>query len=421
MSQHNQEFHPSLGNRPLSANLETAQRTNLQMRPSSEVLVGHYKSPEAEVLSLNMPVLWFEDLSYYERTLEQMAKAKLDDNFREELKAIEQWFSVLTEPERTTALYSLLQQTSQVQIRFFITVLQQMLQKEAPPVAPFGNNAQNSRGFPVTQGINVNQKINAEMLSGNVGAIGRGGLTAGGQRRLFDRHSAPPTEESFGPLGYPPIQYQGTEADDFAFKRQSVGSSASNRSSLQMGRPKTPIEDSLNFVNWSVAPGHERLKLGNGSINSIVTSPRTGVPGMADEILAAELAKLSVSSSYRDSSPHRRSGSNSPVMGGYSPSSAAFALAQAQAGLNLHNQQALLAAAGIQHPGPGWGHVDLNVYRQPGSPTGYSHSDYSDSYEYESGDNSSNGMHAERRMRGPNTAHKEKGKIPDSIDMEALK
>ncbi|KAI9207121.1 uncharacterized protein BJ171DRAFT_413927, partial [Polychytrium aggregatum] len=63
-----------------------------------------------------------------------MAKARLDDHFREELKAIEQWFSVLTDPERTTALYSLLQHTTPVQIRFFMTVLQQLAQKD-PMVA----------------------------------------------------------------------------------------------------------------------------------------------------------------------------------------------------------------------------------------------------------------------------------------------
>ena len=72
----------------------------------------------------------FEELSYYERTLEEMAQAKLDDNFREELKAIEQWFSVLSNCERTTAIYSLLQQATPIQIRFFITVLQQMAQRE---------------------------------------------------------------------------------------------------------------------------------------------------------------------------------------------------------------------------------------------------------------------------------------------------
>ena len=47
-------------------------------------------------------------------------------NFKEELNAIEQWFRVLSEAERTAALYSLLQSSTQVQIRFFITVLQQM-------------------------------------------------------------------------------------------------------------------------------------------------------------------------------------------------------------------------------------------------------------------------------------------------------
>jgi len=97
------------------------------VRPASEVLNKNFKSPEAEAIDR-----LFEDLSYYERTLEEMAQAKLDDNFREELKAIEQWFSVLSNCERTTALYSLLQQATPVQIRFFITVLQQMAQKETP-------------------------------------------------------------------------------------------------------------------------------------------------------------------------------------------------------------------------------------------------------------------------------------------------
>jgi hypothetical protein len=69
---------------------------------------------------------WFEDLHHYEATLEEMAAASLDQSFKEELGAIEQWFKVLSEAERTAALYSLLQNSTQVQIRFFITVLQQM-------------------------------------------------------------------------------------------------------------------------------------------------------------------------------------------------------------------------------------------------------------------------------------------------------
>ena len=77
-------------------------------------------------LSADVIDRWFEDLHHYEATLEEMAAASLDQAFKEELGAIEQWFRVLSEAERTAALYSLIQSSSQVQIRFFITVLQQM-------------------------------------------------------------------------------------------------------------------------------------------------------------------------------------------------------------------------------------------------------------------------------------------------------
>lgn len=96
------------------------------LRPSSE-LVGmqHQGTPESDAIDK-----WFEDLRHYEATLEEMAAASLDQNFKEELSAIEQWFRVLSEAERTAALYSLLQESTQVQIRFFITVLQQMARSD---------------------------------------------------------------------------------------------------------------------------------------------------------------------------------------------------------------------------------------------------------------------------------------------------
>jgi hypothetical protein len=46
------------------------------------------------------------------------------------LTAIEQWFNVLSAAERTAALYSLLQSCTPVQIRFFITVLQQLARND---------------------------------------------------------------------------------------------------------------------------------------------------------------------------------------------------------------------------------------------------------------------------------------------------
>ena len=60
-----------------------------------------------------------------------MATVNLDDSFKEELTAIENWFRVLSDPERTACLYSLLKGTTPLQIRFFITVLQQMAAKDA--------------------------------------------------------------------------------------------------------------------------------------------------------------------------------------------------------------------------------------------------------------------------------------------------
>ncbi|KAF8268548.1 hypothetical protein EI94DRAFT_1146404 [Lactarius quietus] len=91
-------------------------------RPTSELLGSStFQTPEADAIDQ-----WFENFHHYEVTLEEMAAASLDVNFKEELSAIEQWFKVLSEAERTAALYSLLQHSTQVQIRFFITVLQQM-------------------------------------------------------------------------------------------------------------------------------------------------------------------------------------------------------------------------------------------------------------------------------------------------------
>ncbi|THG98428.1 hypothetical protein EW145_g7428, partial [Phellinidium pouzarii] len=106
-------------------------------RPTSELLgsAGMFQTPEAEAIDQ-----WFENLQNYEATLEEMAAASLDVNFKEELSAIEQWFRVLSEAERTAALYSLLQHSTQVQIRFFITVLQQMARAD-PMTALLSPNA----------------------------------------------------------------------------------------------------------------------------------------------------------------------------------------------------------------------------------------------------------------------------------------
>lgn len=99
-------------------------------RPSSEFLTTgaareQARTPEAEQIDQ-----WFKHLASWEATLEEMAAASTDQNFTEELGAIEQWFRVLSEAERTAALYSLLQHSTPVQIRFFLSVLHHMAQAD---------------------------------------------------------------------------------------------------------------------------------------------------------------------------------------------------------------------------------------------------------------------------------------------------
>lgn len=101
-----------------------------RIRPSSDFYgqsqPGHSQGIVEHDAQDKIAQQWIADIDQYETTLEEMAAATLDQDFKDELSAIEQWFRVLSEAERTAALYALLQQTTQVQIRFFIQVLQQM-------------------------------------------------------------------------------------------------------------------------------------------------------------------------------------------------------------------------------------------------------------------------------------------------------
>jgi hypothetical protein len=123
------------------------------IRPSSEVLPNPHSQYSNEDPGDRAAQQWIADIDQYETTLEEMAAATLDQDFKDELSAIEQWFRVLSEAERTAALYALLQQTTQVQIRFFIQVLQQMASTHPMSgvlsPANFGEKGERCSGFPV--------------------------------------------------------------------------------------------------------------------------------------------------------------------------------------------------------------------------------------------------------------------------------
>lgn len=75
---------------------------------------------------------WIENFRKYEATLQEVTAASTDTKFKAELGTIEQWYSVLSEAERTASVYTLLQRSNQDQIRFYISVLQQMIRPDIP-------------------------------------------------------------------------------------------------------------------------------------------------------------------------------------------------------------------------------------------------------------------------------------------------
>jgi hypothetical protein len=139
------------------------------MRPSSEVF---FNQPSQGQMSADDALdraaqQWIDQ---YETTLEEMAAATLDQEFKDELSAIEQWFRVLSEAERTAALYALLQQTTQVQIRFFIQVLQQMAKSH--PMSGVLSPANFGEKDPMSNRLSdAMSKLNVESSRNSLGRI----------------------------------------------------------------------------------------------------------------------------------------------------------------------------------------------------------------------------------------------------------
>lgn len=152
-----------LGNRPVGLGMAQArpssdatllaQVANRPIRPSSD-FYGQSGNEQGQGSNdtdtrAKEEQEWLTEIDQYENTLEEMAEATQDQEFKDELAAIEQWFLVLSEAERTAALYALLQQTTRVQIRFFIQLLRQKDRSHPVPgilsPANFEKDAMSSR------------------------------------------------------------------------------------------------------------------------------------------------------------------------------------------------------------------------------------------------------------------------------------
>lgn len=292
------------------------------LRPSSEMLnTPQQGTPETEVIDK-----WFEDLHTYEATLEEMAAASLDQNFKEELSAIEQWFRVLSEAERTAALYSLLQESTQVQVRFFITVLQQMARSD--PVGAFlSPSAHNSAigdqleakmaslGIKSPSGMKPSsspsgrfQRQSTGLLSPNSASLYSGSadvsaaLAAQRSRMKNNRTSAP------GTLLGESRPYSGSSLDDLQ-EKTAQPESRPKSSDTPMGRsPRAsgPLDDSL---------------AGGGSWASMVNTPIMAMldePPQSDTTakLDAAMAQLAQLGQDTEAGRARRMGTGNGMLSG---------------------------------------------------------------------------------------------------------
>ncbi|WVR06092.1 hypothetical protein IAU60_003120 [Kwoniella sp. DSM 27419] len=315
-------------------------------RPSSEFLPGREaKTPEAEQIDQ-----WFKHLASWEATLEEMAAASTDQNFTEELGAIEQWFRVLSEAERTAALYSLLQHSTPVQIRFFLSVLHHMAQSDpmsallspVPPAMGFQaqmesklNNmnlkspsAGGGSGF--TGSPNPNQylvpddqkakaKQNRISAPGTLQPIDRWQT---GLDQVIERVSSPGVESSGSHRSRSPVPEPRPKSTDFsgqtgqgARRDSGSGFSRSPRLSggvgLGIGQPDASSPLTSPFLN-------------NGSWASMVNTPM--VPGFVDPKVdgltqALNLANMQLGNSgripFEDPRKYRRANAT-PTAGGTS-------------------------------------------------------------------------------------------------------
>ncbi|CAO3598268.1 unnamed protein product [Absidia cylindrospora] len=122
---------------PYQQRQQRQQRARMaRNRPASDFINSHLYnwSTHPQLTESEEIDEWFENIQRYEQLLEEVAEASLDETFKDELHHVNQWIRCRSDAERTAALYSIIQNASQIQIRFLIMVLQQLVNQE-----PFGN------------------------------------------------------------------------------------------------------------------------------------------------------------------------------------------------------------------------------------------------------------------------------------------
>lgn len=230
----------------------TSSLANRGIRPASEVYYNQFAQGGSAInpdeVAEKAAQQWIADIDQYENTLEDMAAATLDQDFKDELSAIEQWFRVLSEPERTAALYALLQQTTQVQIRFFIQVLQQMAKSHpmSGVLSPAAFNEKDPMSARMNDAMN---KLNVEGSRSSFG-FGTKPPPSPGAKRMSGLD--PSTIKSMFPDAANAIENQKEE-----FQKTTGNVPKSNRNSAVGDR-------SSQYMPTISAPEEESKKNGSG-------------------------------------------------------------------------------------------------------------------------------------------------------------
>ncbi|SAM09103.1 hypothetical protein [Absidia glauca] len=254
-------------------------------RPVSEILKpGNHTSSENDSLNL-----WYDDLQQYERNLDEMAAASLDQNFKEEMHHVDQWFRFLSEAERTATIYTLLQHSSQVQIRFFINLLQQMGKRDSmhsilmTPTPDHVDMQSQFAGALAKAEMEASQRL-MSVLPYKTGQVVSRPLSST-TRRQVDRHSFA--------LG---------DTEDYS--RQFVGNTTTPPSRLAGGGRPT----SQNFggggggANTLLTPGASPFHSTNGSSNR----PRSVIEGDTSTLFSTPWSTPTTSAGPASSSTSRR-------------------------------------------------------------------------------------------------------------------
>lgn len=250
---------------------------NRGIRPASEVYLSQFQQSASasnpDDAAEKVAQQWIADIDQYETTLEEMAAATLDQDFKDELSAIEQWFRVLSEPERTAALYALLQQTTQVQIRFFIQVLQQMAKSH--PMSGVLSPAAFSEKDPMSS--RMNDAMNRLNVEGTRGSFGFGAKPPPSPSAKRNSGLDPNTIKSMFPDAANAIQDQKAEFEKTTGVApvSNRNSAAGDRSSVVAPTISAPDDDLKRKSGPGIPAGPWR---NTSTSNNIENQPPIGRP-----------------------------------------------------------------------------------------------------------------------------------------------